>query len=243
MTRLVDFLFAVSGTIAAAIHVLTDDTVGAPTALALIAVGGLIAGVSPSGLTAGLAVIAQLQPTDHRVIARPGVVLASAFSLGMLAALAALGVLAAAAGSIVVGLGLARWLPLLPLLMGLNMLGVIRWRWFRSITGIGAPVVRPLDAFWLGLPFGIATSPCALPVLVTVLTVAAAKGQVAFAMIGLLAFGVGRSVPVLALGLASDRAQALPRMHRFAPYVRRAAGGVIVAVSLYFLTLGRDLLG
>lgn len=243
MTTIVEFLFAVSGTIATAIQGLADDGVGSFTALALIAVGGLIAGVSPSGLTAALAVLGQLQLTDDRPNRNHGVAIASTFSLGMVTALGALGVLAAWAGRIVVGFGLAKWLPLLTLLMGLNMLGIIRWRWFQSLKGIGSAPSGPAGAFWMGLPFGIATSPCALPVLVTVITVAAAKGRAVFALVGLVAFGLGRSVPVLLLGLCSDQARVLLKIHSITPYVRQAAGGLIIAVSLYFLTLGRDLLG
>lgn len=244
MRAIVEALLAVSGTIAAAIQGMADGTLGLATALALIGVGGMVAGVSPSGLTTAMAVFAQLQPEDAG-LPRPkrGTLIAASFVLGMLSALVALGFLAAWAGQIVTGLGLAKWLPLLPLVMGLNMLGLIRWRWLRALRGIGAPASGPADAFWLGLPFGIATSPCALPVLVTVLTVAVAKGQALFAFVGLLAFGLGRSVPVLVLGFLSDQAPALPRLDRVAPHVRRVAGAVIVAVSLYFLTLGRDLLG
>lgn len=245
MTTAVEFLLVVSGTIAAAIEggLGGTDALSALPVLSLIAVGGLIAGVSPSGLTAGLAVFAQLQPIDDLSSRNRGMILASTFSLGMLTALGVLGVLAVWAGRIVVGLGLARWLPVLPLFMGLNMLGLLRWRWIRSLRGIGAPVSGPADAFWLGLPFGIATSPCALPVLVTMLTVAAAKGQAFFGLAGLLVFGLGRSIPVLLLGLVSDQAGIRRRLDAVAPYVRRAAGGLIVAVSVYFLIFGRDLLG
>ena len=245
MTTAIEFLLGVSGTIVAAIEGGLGGTDGLSPipVLALIAVGGLIAGVSPSGLTAGMAVVAQFQPEPNGPMRHNGMVIAGAFSLGMVTALAALGVLAVWAGRVVVGLGLARWLPVLPLFMGLNMLGLLRWRWLRSLRGIGAPVSGLGNAFWLGLPFGIATSPCALPVLVTALTMAAAKGQAFFGLAGLLAFGLGRSIPVLLLGLVSDQAGIRRRLDAVAPYVRRATGGLIVTVSVYFLIFGRELLG
>lgn len=99
-----------------------------------------------------------------------------------------------------------------------------------------------MDAFWLGLPFGLATAPCALPVLVTVLVVAAAEGSALFGLIGLVVFALGRSVPVLLLGLFSDQVLALPRVRAATPYLRQAAGALIAILSLYFLTLGRHLL-
>lgn len=242
MTAIAEFLLAVSGTIAATVQGLGQGgAVHTFTALALIAVGGLIAGVSPSGLTAGLPVLGQLQSIGRDSNPNHGMMVTTSFALGMLTALGTLGVLTAWAGQIVVSL--AKWLPLLTLLMGLNMLGVIRWKWFRSLKGVGSPASGPVDAFVLGLPFGVATSPCALPVLITVLTVAAVKGNAGFALGGLLAFGVGRSIPICLLGLCNDQARAVPQIQRAAPYLRPLAGAVIVVVSLYFLTFGRALLG
>ncbi|MBI4608791.1 MAG: sulfite exporter TauE/SafE family protein [Candidatus Rokubacteria bacterium] len=240
---MIEFLFAVSGTIAAALQGLKDDGVVSVTALALISLGGLIAGVSPSGVAAGLAVLGQLHPVDRRPKPNHGLTVASTFSLGMVTALGALGLLAAWGGRILTGFGLAKWLPLLTLIMGLNMLGVIRWKWLRCLGASGEAASGPTQAFLMGVPFGVATSPCALPVLVTALAVAAAKGNAVFGLGGLVAFGLGRSIPVLLLGLFSDQSWTLPKIQRVAPCLRRVAGGLITAVSLYFLTLGRDLLG
>jgi cytochrome c-type biogenesis protein len=146
-------------------------------------------------------------------------------------------------GQSLFGLGLSRWLPLLTLVMGLSMLGLIRWKRLRCLGGTRYAASGPASAFWLGVPFGLATAPCTLPVLITVLTVAAAKGSAVFGLIGLAAFALGRSIPVLLLGLFSDQVLALPKVHRLTPRLRQVAGGLIVVFSLYFLTLGRHLLG
>ncbi len=240
---MIEFLFEVSGKIAASVQGLSDGGSASFGALALIAVGGLVAGVSPAGLAGGLAVLGQLQPGDRRPSQNHGLAIASAFSFGMVTALAVAGLLAAWAGRLALGTGLAKWLPLLTLVMGLQMLGVIRWKRLRCLGGSESAAVGPADAFLVGLPFGLATSPCTLPVLVTVLTVAAAKGSILFGLFGLVTFGLGRSVPVLLLGLFSDQVQGLPRVYRMSPHIRRVTGGLIVVSSLYFLTLGRDMLG
>ncbi len=240
---MIEFLFEASGRIAASVQGLADGGGASFAALTLIVVGGLLAGVSPSGLTAALAVLGQLPTIDDRPDRTHGMTVASAFCLGMAASLVAVGLLAAWVGQSLFGLGLSRWLPLLTLVMGLSMLGLIRWKRLRCLGGTRYAASGPASAFWLGIPFGLATAPCTLPVLITVLTVAAAKGSVMFGLIGLAAFALGRSIPVLLLGLFSDQVLALPKVHRLTPHLRQVAGGLIVVFSLYFLTLGRHLLG
>lgn len=240
---MIEFLFETSGRIAASIQGLTDGGISFAV-LALIVIGGLLAGVSPSGLTAALAVLGQLPATvDDRPDKTRGMTVASAFCLGMAASLAVVGLLAAWAGQSLLDFGPSNWLPLLTLVMGLSMLGVIRWKRLRSLGATRYAASGPTNAFWLGIPFGLATAPCTLPVLITVLTVAAAKGNVLFGLVGLVAFALGRSIPVLLLGLFSDQVLALPKIHRVTPYLRQVAGGLIAVFSLYFLTLGRHLLG
>jgi cytochrome c-type biogenesis protein len=239
---MIEFLFEVSGKIAATIQGLTDGGSASFAALTLIALGGLLAGISPSGLTGALAVLGQLSPLDDRPRENHGILIASAFSLGMVIALAGVGVLAAWGGQFILGVGLTRWLPLLTLVIGLNMVGVIRWKGLRWLGGPPDSPSGPADAFWLGVPFGLATSPCVLPILIAVLVLAAAKGSALFGLVGLLIFALGRSVPVLLLGLFSDQVLALPRIQRMTPYMRRGAGALIIVLSLYFLTLGRHLL-
>ena len=239
---MIELLFEVSGKIAASLQGLTSGGSASFAALALIALGGLLAGVSPSGLTGALAVLGQLSPVSHRPRQSHGMLIASAFSLGMLIALTVVGLLAAWGGRVLLGVGLTRWLPLLTLVMGLNMLGLIRWKALRWLGGPGGAASGPADAFWLGVPFGLATSPCVLPILITVLVIAATQGSVIFGLIGMIAFALGRSVPVLLLGLFSDQVLALPSVQQLTPYLRQVAGGLIIVLSLYFLTLGRHLL-
>lgn len=240
---MLEFLFVVSGQIAAAIQELSNADSGGAAVVSLIGLGGLIASVSPSGLVGALAALGQLQAAGTRPARHSGTTIAAVFSLGMVAALAPVGLLAGWAGQSIIGAGLTKWLPLLTLLMGLNLLGVLRWKRLGALEPRISPAPSTMVAFWLGIPFGLAVAPCTLPVLITVLTVAAASGSALFGLVGLVAFGLGRSVPVLLLSLFSDQARGLPRIHQAVPYLRQAAGSLITVVSVYFLTLGRDLLG
>ena len=239
---MIEFLFAASGKIASAIHGMSDAGPLSITTLALIALGGLIAGISPSGLAGAVAVLGQLLPVDRRIKDGHDLRIAASFSAGMVIALATLGVATVMVGRTVLSFGLAKWLPVLTLAMGLNMLGLVRWNWFRLRVGTDAEMAGSGSAFLLGIPFGLGGSPCTLPILITVLAIAAAKGSVLFGLVGLTAFSIGRSLPVLALGLVSNEVRTLPHVARTLPYVRYAAGGLITVVSIYFLTIGRTLL-
>jgi cytochrome c biogenesis protein CcdA len=57
-----------------------------------------------------------------------------------------------------------------------------------------------LGAFLLGLPFGIAASPCTMPVTIAVLAFAAAKGSMIYGMLFMFIFALGRSIPIIIAG-------------------------------------------
>ncbi len=71
----------------------------------------------------------------------------------------------------------------------------------------------------------------------------AGSGSVIFGLAGLAAFGIGRSLPVFVIAAGGDRFGASERLGRFAPRLRWLTGLLLSLVSLYFLTLGRGLLG
>lgn len=165
------------------------------------------------------------------------------FSAGMVAGLTALGGLMGAAGHVVLRYDLARWLPVVTLLMGLRLVGVLRFGWLRLPPTPRAVAQGPAGAFALGLPIGIAASPCTLPILLGLLGLVASGGSVVFGLAGLAAFGLGRSIPVLAIAAGGGRLGSSQRLARWAPPLRRATGALLVLVSVYFLTIGRSLLG
>ncbi len=63
----------------------------------------------------------------------------------------------------------------------------------------------PFTAPLAGIAFGFGWTPCIGPVLASVLTVAAAQGQVAHGAVLLAAYSAGLGVPFLATGLAAGR--------------------------------------
>lgn len=100
---------------------------------------------------------------------------------------------------------------LLAVLMGLNLLGLVRlplpagpdpelWR---------QRVPAPLAPLAAGAAFGLAASPCTTPVLAVLLAWIAQQGQPVVGMLLLTCFGAGQVIPLM---LAGTAAAAMPRL-------------------------------
>ena len=160
-----------------------------------------------------------------------------AFVLGMLVTHVVLGVAAALGGEWVKSIMGREWGLLLgPLLivMGLMWAGVINIRvpWFgvrgRKATGIWG-------AFLLGIPFSVAVCPFCTPALLVTLTASAAIGSVSFGFFLLLAFALGRSIPIILGAWSMGWLESLQVLSRYQKYLEMFAGVVLVLVGLYLL--------
>ncbi len=168
---------------------------------------------------------------------RRAIFMGSAFVAGMLVTHVLLGVIAALGGEWVKNVMGREWgLVLGPLLiiMGLIWSGVlsIRLRWFgvkgRKITGLWG-------AFLLGIPFSVAVCPFCTPALLVTLTASAAIGSVGFGFALLLAFALGRSVPIIAGAWSMGWLESLQILSRHQKGMEIIAGVVLVLTGLYML--------
>lgn len=128
------------------------------------------------------------------------------------------------------GLLLGPWL----ILMGLVWPGWIRLP-FKGLSFHVQRATGAWGAFALGVPFAIAVCPVCTPALVVLLGVAAAGGSASWGAVLLLAFALGRAVPI-ALGAVGM--QWLERLRLLSRYQRGfdIVGGVtLVAMGLYML--------
>lgn len=160
-----------------------------------------------------------------------------AFVMGMLVTHVVLGVAAALGGEWVKGIMGRQWGLLLgPLLivMGLMWAGLlnIRLPWFgvrgRKVSGIWG-------AFLLGIPFSVAVCPFCTPALLVTLTASAAIGSVSFGFALLLAFALGRSIPIILGAWSMGWLESLQMLTRYQKYVEVFAGVVLVLTGLYLL--------
>ncbi len=168
---------------------------------------------------------------------RRAIIMGAAFVFGMLVTHIILGVAAALGGEWVQGILGRQWGLLLgPILivMGLMWSGLINIRlpWFgvkgQKVTGIWG-------AFLLAIPFSVAICPFCTPALLVTLTASAAIGSVGFGFALLLAFAIGRSIPVILGAWSMGWLESLQILSHYQKLFEVLAGVVLVLTGLYLL--------
>jgi len=130
---------------------------------------------------------------------------ASAFVVGMALSIAILGLAAAEAGRAV---GIGRWgrwlIALIPLLMGMQRLGWVRFPdfKFKLRKSFRAGLI---GAFATGFMLSLVIGACGSAVLASVLAFAAYQRAFAYGGILLFAYGTGAALPLVAVGAAVGR--------------------------------------
>ncbi len=168
---------------------------------------------------------------------RRALILGSAFVLGMMVTHVVLGVAAALGGEWVQNILGRQWglfLGPLLILLGLMWPGWLKIRlpWFgikgRKVTGIWG-------AFLLGIPFSVAVCPFCTPALLVTLTASAAIGSMSFGFALLLAFALGRSIPIILGAWSMGWLESLRILSRYQKGFEIIAALVLMATGLYLL--------
>ncbi len=203
----------------------------------LVFLGGILTSLGPCNISMAPVVIGyvsgQQSPTRNRSFW-----LSVLFTLGSSTTFTALGVAAALAGAMFgAQKAVLYWLvALVCFAIGLNLLGALKLN-FDVITRLQpARVIRTglLGAFLLGLVVGLAGSQCATPILVAILGIVMAKGKLGYGALMLFVYGLGRGVPIVIVGTYTGVLKALPAMQRWTRWMEHAAGGLLVAIGIYF---------
>lgn len=159
------------------------------------------------------------------------------FILGMVATHMVLGLAAGLGGNGLQHLMGREWgLVLGPLLilLGLTWPGWVRLPVPRLQMRI-RPVVTAWGAFPLGMPFAVAICPFCTPALVILLGIAAGVGSPLFGVTLLLAFALGRAVPIIFGAVAVGWLESLKPLGRYQKAFEVAGGLVLIAAGLYML--------
>ena len=159
------------------------------------------------------------------------------FVLGMILTHVGLGVAASLGGSWVRQLLGREWgLVLGPLLIAL---GLIWPGWLRlpvpALNIRAKPATGAWGAFALGVPFSVAICPFCTPALIVLLGVAAGIGSPGFGAALLLAFALGRAIPVLLGAFAVGWLENLSGMRRFHKAFEVSGGVLLILSGLYML--------
>ena len=164
-------------------------------------------------------------------------VLGGAFIGGLVFTHVVLGVAAALGGEWVRTILGRHWgvvLGPLLILLGLLWPGWLKWR-LPWITMRGRRVVGVWGAFLLGIPFSVAVCPFCTPALMVTLTASAAIGSAPFGFALLLAFAIGRAIPIALGAWGMGWLESLKVLSRHQKAIEIAAGVTLILTGLYLL--------
>lgn len=168
---------------------------------------------------------------------RQALSLGSAFILGLVLTHVVLGIAAASGGDWVKSVMGREWgLVLGPILI---MLGLMWPGWLKLrlpwISMRGKKVTGHWGAFLLAIPFSVAICPFCAPALLVTLTASAAVGSVLFGAALLLAFALGRSIPILLGAWSIGWLESLKVVGRHHRGFEVFGGVVLILTGLYML--------
>lgn len=107
--------------------------------------------------------------------------------------------------------------------------------WMKEPTQVGL-----IGEFWLGTQLGLLWTPCAGPVLGSILVLAAVRQQVATAFVLLISYGVGAALPMLAIAYGGRFLSRQLLSLRSHSTVLQRIGGVMVSATAIAILFGWD---
>lgn len=159
-----------------------------------------------------------------------------ALVFGVAVATTVLGVVAALAGRIVGQLASSSFryaVAAVPLVMGLYLLGWVRLPMNslpRRVIGNGW-----LGAFGAGVLLALALTPCATPVLASVLSYVAYRASIIYGAALLLLYGIGWSIPMVLVGTVAGQLTTKLEKAGYGLWAERISGTALLALGLFLL--------
>ena len=209
--------------------------------LAVVAVffGGITTALNPCVLAMIPLLMSVVAGNKETTTVRLSLVFSLLFVLGLAVTFTALGLVSGLMGRMFGDVG-AFWKYAVAgvcLLMGLHLLGVIKWN-LPVPAGIRVKKQGYFGAFLLGLLFGVVSTPCAVPILAVLLAFVAEKGNILYGGFLLFVYALGHSALVLVAGTSVGAAKGLLEskgLRRAHAVIQKVAGILIIGIGLYFL--------
>ena len=214
---------------------LSVDTTLAAT-LAIVFSTGFLSGLSPCTLPTVVFITAYV--SGEKISSkRRGFTLSLVFILGIAFMLSLLGVFVGLIGKIIANTQILYYIiAAILLIMGLWLLKVFKFKPNYSFSKIspkkGSGI---LGAFLLGIPFGVAASPCTLPITLSVLAYSAVKGSLFFGMLLMFTFAIGRSIPLLVVGTFTGLLKNIKVLVKYQKTLEKVAGVILILLAVYFI--------
>jgi cytochrome c-type biogenesis protein len=198
--------------------------------------GGLIASLSPcclSMLPVNLSYIGTRQFTSRQ----DAFLKAGAFVLGVVTTLSLLGLFSSLATFVLVRYR-SYFLLLVGLViisMGLNLLGLF----YLPFSKFGFLSLLPgFGPYGVGLTFGLVGSPCASPIMFSVLAAAAATGSQVESIVTMVSYALGYSLLIFLCSLFLGLAKQAKRLMVFSGRMTRVAGCFLLVMGIFYTLNG-----
>lgn len=203
----------------------------------LCLVGGILTNLTPC--------VYPMIPITIRVLShqskRPYVG-SSMYALGILITYTALGIFAVLTGSLFGSIMASKSfnlvLGLIMVIMAFSMLGFGNFSKLQQLgSKLGAGKASLKNAFIMGTGAGLVASPCTGPVLATLLTYTAGKGDLGEAVILLSTYSFGFALPYIVLGSAAAKVSQVKLSPKLQIVTKLLFASVILALGLFYLRI------
>jgi len=161
------------------------------------------------------------------------------FVIGLSITFTILGALASLAGTLMGDVG-GFWkyiLSAVAIVMGLQMAGVLNFQ-IPTPKMVKTEQKGLVGAFLLGMLFGIASSPCATPVLALILTFVASKQNLLYGTSLLFVYALAHTVLIFAVGVSTGLAEVFLKSQKFndfSMYAHKISGLIFVLIGILLL--------
>ena len=162
-----------------------------------------------------------------------------AFVVGLSITFTILGAIASLAGTLLGDIG-GYWkyiLATVAIVMGLQMMGILNFQ-IPTPKMVKTEQKGLLGAFLLGMLFGVASSPCATPVLAVILTFVASKQNLAYGTSLLFVYALAHTVLIFLVGVSTGMAEFFlksQRVQKWSYYTHKISGLLFILIGLWVI--------
>jgi len=164
-----------------------------------------------------------------------------AFVVGLSITFTILGAIASLMGTLLGDVG-GFWkyiLAAVAIVMGLQMMGLLNFQ-IPTPRLVKTEQKGLIGAFLLGMLFGVASSPCATPVLALILTFVASKHNLMYGISLLFVYALAHTVLIFAVGVSAGLAEVFLKSQKiadFSVYAHKVSGALFVLIGIAVLFL------
>lgn len=196
--------------------------------------GGLLASISPCILSL-LPVNVSYIGTREITSRRDAVIKAGSFVLGVITVLSLFGLFSALAASVIIQFRgyFNIMVGAIILIMGLNLLKILPFS--LPQTNFKLPINSPYS---FGLTFALVSSPCSSPVLISILTAAAATGSQIQSILTMISYALGYTAVIFLASLFAGLVKQTRSLLKYSEKILQIGAVFLILAGIYYLSIG-----